>query len=59
MDAIIVKVSLSYSSPIDSERLNELQDKFYNLIENEVNDGELAIDAECTDFEIETERSEE
>jgi hypothetical protein len=59
MDAIIVKVSLNYSSLIDSERLNELQDKFYNLIENEVNDGELAIDAECTDFEIEIERSEE
>lgn len=59
MDAIIVKVSLNYSAPIDSEQLNELQDKFYNLIENEVNDGELAIDAECTDFEIEIERSEE
>lgn len=59
MDAIDIKVSLSYDSPVNARQLQELQDKFYNLIESEINDGELAIEAECTDFEVEIERSEE
>lgn len=59
MDAITIKISLSYDSPINAEQLQELQDKIYNLFDSEVNDGELAIDAECTDFEVELERSDE
>lgn len=59
MDAITITVSLSYNTPVDSEQLQELQDKVFNLIDAEVNDGVLAIDAECIDFEVDIERSNE
>lgn len=60
MDAITIKVSLSYDSPIDPEQLQQLHDKFYALLDSELNDGELALDtAEVTDFEVELERSNE
>lgn len=60
MDAITVKVSLSYDSPLAPQQIQQLHDKFYELLDSEVNDGELALDeAEVTDFEVELERSEE
>jgi uncharacterized protein YggL (DUF469 family) len=60
MDAIIVKVNLSYDSPVDAQQLQQLQDKFWNLIDAECNDGELSLDGpEVLDFEIEVERIDE
>lgn len=59
METIIAKVSLSYDSPVSTRQLQELQDKIYNLFDSEVNDGELAIEAECIDFEVEVERNDD
>lgn len=56
MEALTVTIRLSYDSPISASQLTELQDKFYNLLDAEINDGELSIEAECTDFEVEIER---
>lgn len=60
MDAITVSVSLSYDSPITPAQIQQLHDKFYELLDSEVNDGQLALeDAEVTDFEVELQRTEE
>lgn len=60
MDALTITVSLSYDSLLAPAQVQQLHDKFYELLDSEVNDGELALDdAEVIDFEIEVERSEE
>lgn len=60
MDTLTVKVSLSYDAPLGHQQLQQLQDKFFELLDSEVNDGELALDeAEVTDFEVEIQRSDE
>lgn len=60
MDAITIKVSLTYDAPLDHQQVQQLHDKFFELLDSEVNDGELALDdAEVIDFEVELERSEE